>query len=344
MTPLKFNTNPRKYYPPMKDDAMVLSLLHNIYKNVHSLKFNYLAMMTGKHRVGKSISTCWFSHLLDKTFWNDFENRVVYTAEQFMEALESLRKKKIIGGAVVWDEAGVGIPSREWYKMSNRAINYAIQVFGYLRPIIFFVTQDMTYIDSQPRKLFHNFFVARRATVSYNIVTPYDVSYDKKTGKIYYYHPRFKQRLPNGAYSKKYVLDSIILPRPPAKFIERYDKHSEPWKDEIMQRMRKETETVKADYVTFQNMTDRERGKWLAENYEDFPILMSKRSKPNNPLFDVDMVASHMGIPVRKAKIACKFASDILLQKIMEESKGNGDNPPPSYETGIIDPSQYEEV
>ena len=312
------NVNPRAYNLQVKQNELALVYLNKIYVKVHSLKFNHLAMMTGQHRSGKSISTCFFSHLLDKTFWPNFEDRVVYTAEQFMDALETIGKKNIIGGAVVWDEAGVGIPSREWYKTSNKSINYAIQVFGYLRPIIFFVTQDMTYIDSQPRKLFHSFMTAYRGSVSQNIIKPYDISYDKKTGKVYFYYPRFKQKT-GSKYSKKYRLKNIILPKPPEKFMEKYENHSIPWKDEIMIRMKKETKVMHIEGVNFDNMTRDEQVNYLMEEYEGHPEWMARSSQPGHPRFDQDMLASHMGLPVRKAKVVCRLASAKLFSESQDE-------------------------
>lgn len=97
------------------------------------------------------------SLLLDETFEENMEKRIVYDAKSFMDACKEIEEKKIHGAAIIWDEAGVGLSSRDWYDISNKSINYAIQVLGYLHPYIFFVTQDASFLDAQPRKLLTNF-------------------------------------------------------------------------------------------------------------------------------------------------------------------------------------------
>ncbi len=318
------NHNPTKYYPKLDSSRLVEAYLHKIYNRVHRMKFNYLALVTGKHRTGKSLTAVTLSYLLDKTFWDDFENRVVYTGHGFMEACEHLRKNNIIGGAIVFDEAGVGAPSREWWSKANRAISYAVQVFGYLRPIIFWVTQDASFLDSQPRKLLDTLYVCNRVHHRYNEIKPYDVHYDKRTGKIYWKYPRFK-RVQTGAICNMYKLTRIQIPKPPQDLIERYDKHSEPWKGDIMDKMAKVTEPMTEGNQKFEKMSNKERAEWVVQHLDEHPAIESKRSKPGNRIFNPDVIVDIMGITHRDAKTVKHYAETMASQQ-GSDAGGDGDS------------------
>jgi len=306
------------YFPNL--DPSIWSTLHlrHIYKRVHQLRFNFLGMIVGKHRTGKSLAGLSFAHMLDPTFFPNLEDRVVYYADDFMRALEDIRRKNIIGGAIVWDEAGVGVPSREWYNISNKAVGLACQVFGRYRPIIFFVTQDVTYIDSQIRKLFHGFYEMQRMSDKFAIAKPFNVSYNKRIGKVYYRYGRFYSTDMSQSIGKR-VLKAIKLQRPPRKMEARYDDHSKEFKDLIMEQMQERTESY---------TEDRDRKKWdikdiikeLAVNHYDDPEFLSKRSKPDSVIFDKDAIRFMYDISDSKARFI-KKQSEVKVKKMLDEGE-----------------------
>lgn len=320
------NRDPLEYYPTIDQRRFFEVFLHHKYRAVHKMKFCDLNFTTGKHRVGKSLSAILMSHLLDKTFWPNYEDRIVYTAEQFMGALEQIRKKAIVGGCVVWDEAGVGHGSRDWYETSNKAINYALQTLGIYRPVIFFVTHDISYLDSQARRLFNNFFIATRASTTYNVTRPFEVYYDKKGHKKnpYYYYPRFIRRTENGNVCNKFVLKRLIIPKPPQCMIDAYEEHSKPWKDRIMEQMEERTKEIKHKGNRFEDMSNQKRAEWLVGNCDKWPAVFSKRHKPNDPLLDVNVVEDIMNITHRDAKTVKRYAEELLADKSDGSGGGNG--------------------
>ena len=196
-------------------DSKLLGMLYlrHIYRRVHQYRFNFLGMITGKHRTGKSLSAVSISHLLDPTFEKNLEDRIVYYPDDFMAALQKIKQKDIIGGAIVWDEAGVGIPAREWYDISNKSISMTLQVFGRYRPVVFFVTPDVTYIDSQARKLFHGFYELSRFKTEYASMKAFDVRYNKRNTKVYYVYSRFHLKH-DGVYGTNLILKKINV-KPP---------------------------------------------------------------------------------------------------------------------------------
>jgi hypothetical protein len=278
-------------------------------------QFSYLCVLTGRHRVGKSLCAVSFAHVLDKTFMQDFEKRIVYTPDQFLDAVEDIKRKKIIGASIVWDEANLGIPSREWYNISNRAINYSIQAFGYLRPIVFFVTQDMTFIDSQPRKLFHAFYEIKRGSNDYSLIYPFEISYNKRTGKMYYVYPRFSGSQ-GGSRGYKILMKPIRLMKPPKWLIKKYKAHSEIIKDELIDQMKDMAKSFKMRHVQ-----EGDKGKLT-----EVEMLEVLKQEKDNKLFvnsrgryRADIIKNEFGIPMSWAK-TIKIKADIAkLENEAEE-------------------------
>lgn len=313
-------------YPSL--DSRIWSALHlkHIYTRVHKHKFNFLAMVTGKHRVGKSLTALSFAHVLDPTFADNLETRVVYYADEFMDAMKSLRRNNTIGGAIVWDEAGVGLPSREWYNISNKAVGMACQVFGYLRPIIFFVTQDVSYIDSQVRKLFHGFYEMNRLNSEYAIAKPFNVSYNKRNGKVYYRYSRFRSSDIEQSIGIK-VLRRIHVKRPPKSVENHYDRHSKEFKDLIMKQMKQKTEAFEERADEGKKKGIKDIIEELSTEHRDDVEFLSKRSKPDDVILDKNAIRYNFDVSDSKARFIKKKAEIAIRNKMDaeiedEENKG----------------------
>jgi len=296
-----------KVYFPEADPKLLSALyFRHIYKRVHDYKFNFLGFLTGKHRVGKSLNALSFGTALDPTFIDNIEDRVVYYAKDFTRALKQIRDDNIIGGVVIWDEAGVGVPAREWYNTSNKAIGMTLQVFGRYRPIVFFVTQDMSYIDSQARKLFHGFYEVSRVKNDFSIVKPFNVAYDKKSNKVFFMYSRMF--MPNAdAMGSKLTLKKIKITRPIKQVEDTYEVHSKNFKDIIMEQMQERTELFKHGKIDSKKMTVEEIIKDL-ETHKEEPSYLSKRSTPDNIIFDKDAIRHFYTIPDAQARFIKKQA------------------------------------
>ena len=286
-------------YPDVSAETITLNYLRSIWQSVHKMNYNFLGVGTGKHRVGKSIGTTIFCSILDKTFYPNLEERVVYYPNQFMNALKKIANKNIVGGAIIWDEAGVGIPARSWYEMSNKSINFVTQVMGYLRPIIYFVTQDMTYIDSQPRKLFHVFYEYYRNSTDHNFVKPFNISYDKKTGKLYYIYPKINNMVED-VIGTTIKLNRIKISIPPKEMIERYEQHSFDFKNRIMQQMEERISKFdKEEAIDKKFLTQKEILERVINNHDRYE---TKRSSIGNTILDYNLIRFDFGIPTPLAK------------------------------------------
>lgn len=298
-------------------DLAMLYLRH-IYKSIHVNKFNFLGMFTGKHRVGKSLTALSMSCALDKTFADNIEERVVYFADDFMNALEQIKKRRIIGGAIVWDEAGVGIPAREWYDTSNKSISYTLQVFGRYRPIVYFVTQDIHYIDSQARKLFHGFYEMNRINNQYAIAKPFDVKYNKRSSKVYYVYPRY-HHINEGAYGNRLVIKRLNILRPYSEVEDAYEVHSKLFKDKIVEIMKERSEKASQGDIDTKYMTMAEIVDTLVKEQGN-PLYLSKRSKEDNVIFDKDAIRIEFEVPDSQARHIKRLA-EIKVNKVPEDEQ-----------------------
>jgi hypothetical protein len=224
--------------------------LSSIYNQVMRLGFSHLSMTTGRPQTGKSLFDGTINCLLDPTFFDNLETRVVYDANGFMKALNGIIKRHELGRAVMWDEAGVGMPARQWYDISNKAISYTVQVAGVFRPFVGLVTQDMSYIDSQPRKLINTLFEVSRSNNKYATAKVFNITIDRKRGKAYYKSPTMITK--DGIHVK---LKGIRLTKPPKEFIKRYLDHSKPYKERITQMMEQRTEQFDAGVVNTEELS-----------------------------------------------------------------------------------------
>jgi hypothetical protein len=298
--------------------------LRHIWKRVHEQHFNFLAIITGKHRTGKSMGALSFAHALDPTFLDSMEDRIVYYANDFLNQVNELRKKKIVGGVIVFDEAGVGYGSRDWYQESNKAVGGAMQIVGRYQPIVFFVSQDIKLIDSQIRKYFHGFYEMSRSSNEYAFCRPYGVSQDKKSGKIYHLYSRYS--FPNGdAVGSRLRMVGIKIKLPPKDIIKRYESHSKAFKDYILQQMMERTETLEGKKRAEENqMKDSDILAKLVEDKEK-PEALNKTSRPDNVIYDPDYIRFTYGVTDSKARYLKKRA-EILANKDNEISEDESED------------------
>jgi len=297
-----------EHFPVIDPTTLATLYFRKIYRRVHELKFNYLGMITGKHRVGKSLTGVSLAHALDPTFEENLETRVVYYKEGFMSALSEIKDKNIIGGAIIWDEAGLGIASRDWYSNANKTLSKCIQIFGRYRPIVFFITPDMSYIDSQVRKLYHGFFDVSRFDNLYSTMKPLGVSYDKRTGKIFFTYSRICL-MNDDAPGGRLVLNKIRMKRPTKELESRYEHHSKQLKDNVFESMKEdinlfESKQKKKVHSVSEVVDD------IVTNHVDDEAYLTTRSTPDKKVFDINAIRLYYEVTASSATMIKKLAEN----------------------------------
>ena len=245
----KFNEKRFKkidYYHPY------IRYLHHKWIKVHEHSWNLLGCTVGLPRTGKSVYTAFSCYLLNYRF--NMHRDVVFTAKEFRTRINEITD---VGETIVWDEAGVGISARDWYKMQNKEIGKMLQTVGHKCPIIYFVTPDFSFIDSQPKKLFHEFNEVIGRTPEYSMIKPFSLSVDKKKGTIYFKYPKF-------IYDGYNKMTLIKFYKPPDEFIKQYVEWSDPRKISLRNDSKNLMDKVKRTWDIPSVQTD------IMNNIKDF--------------------------------------------------------------------------
>lgn len=275
-------------------NMLALAYLRNKRARVWRTKKSWLASFEGGHREGKSFAATLFGCILDKTFEADMDNRIVHGHQMFIAKIKEFDEKKIYGGVVIADEAGVvgNFSSAEWQTQWMAAINSIFQMFGYLHPIILFIAPDKSFIDSKIRRMFHTLHRVSRPNNEYSIIKPHQLRWNQMKHKWMEISPVIK--IGNTRYKMKH----LILKHYPKDIGARYQAIEQFRKPLMLENL---DQRVRASHIheakkTYDN-------KALAEQvFKDYKEYQSKRSKPDNVILDVDLIKVGLGIPMPLAR------------------------------------------
>lgn len=173
---------------------------------------NWLAIICGETGSGKSYSALSLAHLIGGKV------HVVFTPVEFLRLLNSQKLSK--GDVIVFDEAGVGMSSREWYSVQNKLLGTILQTFRNMNVAVIFTTPNLSFIDVQARKLFHSYletsYLDYEAEEAY--LKAYDIQVNSRLDKLYYKLPRFQDK--NG---RVLTMSHLVLNKPDSKVVEYYE-------------------------------------------------------------------------------------------------------------------------
>jgi len=214
--------------------------------------------MVGGTGLGKSWGAGRECEIIDPNFINNIKEHGIKSVVAFGKAQDYLKmidtgiEDRILkrGSMCMFDEAGVGVPAREWYKEQNKDFSYVSQTFRSSNIGTIFTTPDISFIDSQPRKLFHDYQKAIKVLLDKKMVKvqPFIMENNPRMGKIYYKYPRF--------HAVK--IKRLYIGKPNKIFINEY----EPAKEAFNKSLRKESIKAgeKAEHAKqFRKMSDDER-------------------------------------------------------------------------------------
>lgn len=180
---------------------------------------NVLLITVGGTGTGKSYSNLRILEDVDNTF--DVE-RVAFTPKQFMAITDSgILKRK--GAGILYDDAGITLSSKNWYDITNKMINYYLQIARRENQILAFNTPDMSFIDSSARKLFHMILITSGIDYKRKIVKlkPKFLQINKTTGKIYAKYLIVKK---GTGYGSRKKIKMIEVPLPSQKVVKAYEE------------------------------------------------------------------------------------------------------------------------
>ena len=120
-----------------------------VRKRINQRDKNFMACFVGDTGSGKSSGALAFAERVDPTFTDAC--RVVFTPADFLRTIIEMSK----GQAVIFDEAGVGISSREWQKIQVKLVGFVAQLFRHKNLCVIFTVPSMGFVEKQTRSLSH---------------------------------------------------------------------------------------------------------------------------------------------------------------------------------------------
>jgi len=177
-----------------------------LYKNK-----NWLAIVCGETGSGKSYSAISIAKLVGGRVF------IVFTALEFLELLNSGKLQR--GDVIIFDEAGVGMSSREWYSVQNKLLGSILQTFRNLNLAVIFTVPNLSFVDVQARKLFHTYLETAYLDYEKEIafLRVHDIQVNSRLDRIYYKKP--KVRIANGVFK----MSHLAIPKPDPEMLEYYE-------------------------------------------------------------------------------------------------------------------------
>jgi len=208
---------------------------------------NWLCICCGDTGSGKSYSAIALANMISPRGIT-IKRNVVFNPIQFMERINNKKDLKK-GDILIFDEAGVGMSSREWYSVQNKLLGSILQTFRNLNLGVIFTTPNLSFMDVQARKLFHNYL--ETSTIDYknkiSYLKVYNIQHNSRLDKTYYKTPKFWI---NG---KKINLKHLGVLKPNISLCKAYEKI----KTEYTEKLNKESlEKIKYPKKNFREPLD----------------------------------------------------------------------------------------
>lgn len=253
---------------------------------------NWLSIICGETGSGKSYSALSLANMISPRGIK-IKYNVVFNPIQFLNKINN-SKGLIRGDILVFDEAGVGMAARDWYSIQNKLLGAVLQTFRNMNIGVIFTTPNLSFIDIQARKLFHNYF--ETANIDYEeeiaYIKLYEIQHNSRYDKTYYKHPRFTDK-----HGKKIVCSHLAIPKPNEELIRDYEKVKSKYTQELNLRALEELVTPKDKNTKMSRMQETKEVKQsLKKNYKKY---LKKRG--NREYLDIDLIKSDYKIAHHRA-------------------------------------------
>jgi energy-coupling factor transporter ATP-binding protein EcfA2 len=264
------------------------------------LNKNWLAIVTGETGSGKSYSALSLANWLSRRHYH-----VVFTSKDFLTLLNSGLLRK--GHVVIFDEAGVGMSSRDWYTVQNKILGAVLQTFRNLNIGVIFTVPNMSFIDSQARKLFHHYFETSHIDYEHDVayLKVYEIQYNGKYDKCYFKHPKVN-------YGGKLIkFNKIGILKPSKNLILKYEKQ----KHEYTKALNKDAEDVvrKVDEPKQERKAVDVKGIAQEIINQKEKYLGFRKGKAQIPFIIIERIEENYKIGHNKARIIKQIAERTLF-------------------------------
>lgn len=269
---------------------------------------------------GKSLSATSLAYILDETFEQNLEKRIVYSSRDTLAAFKEIREKRIKGAAVIIDEAGSGdLSNTRWYEEASKIISSELQAVGYLNPFIGFVTQNFSFINTTARKLSQGVFEVSRTNNLYTTIKPYWIETSPFITGIHRRYPIFCENR-EGIPSNVYKLSRIKMGMPPLDIRHRYEAHSQAYKDRLL---------VDSEQTIQALEMDKKKGQVYVEGIEAIVTeivnnknaYMTRSHKAGvKDFLNAEIIRHRHSLPAKDSKLVKALAEQQLHKKLTTDS------------------------
>lgn len=258
---------------------------------------NALVLMAGETGSGKSLSAMALAHDIDPSFGvATMERRLAKSVDEFLDFTTTMHK----GQVLVWDEAGIGLSSAEWWKRANILMNYVLQTFRHENICVIFTAPTMKDLDSKARTRFH--FYAE----------PMSIDFQSQTAKLKFrrwqHNPEkgktYSKRLIHKENNFKFVLGYVEIPMVPRAVYEKYESIMLPWKRNLKADIQEELAEMKEDAVKQASERDIIKSILDGGNMQQY---VSQRKTSKKLFVDANLVSVEYGIGATKARRVARY-------------------------------------
>lgn len=294
------------------EEAIAARYLQYLYDEVHVKGFTLFQSWSGRHRSGKSLTSCAEGYILDPTFYPRMEKRIIRDHNDLFDEVEWIMKTKTKGAYLSIDEGGVSMASSDWQEKWAQDLAKALQMIGWLLPMFSIAAPSRDFVQSKVRKLIHLHNTVRRSSISSTVIHPYHLLSSDITGKQFHPHPRIN------LCGQTYVLNSVRITKPPQFLIGAYERIANPAKEEQMKEF---VSRAKEKNIKYSPLDLDVAAHIVAANPETFMSFSSQRKRI---VLSPELIRSYEGFDKQTDGGVSSYQAKIIKEKAMRILKESG--------------------
>jgi len=179
----------------------------------------------GKRGNGKSYATMTEGHIITGGNFDPVKHISYFDPWKFMR----LVKKSKPGDFLMFDDAGVGVDNREWYKKSNKLISKIVQTFRTKNLFVVWTMPDFGIVDIKARKTFDWFVKMDKLNMKKRQARSrwYEIVTDAWSGEFW------RKTLSFSYNGRTTEIHQVLTDHPPEWMVEPYEKNRKKALDKI---------------------------------------------------------------------------------------------------------------
>lgn len=200
-----------------------------IKHRINTLDKAMMLLIMGEMGSGKSLAAVAIADKVDPTFQH--HKTVVYTVDEFMEALINSKK----GQAIIFDEVGVNVAARDFATVQNKIMSIITQILRYKNVCCIFTTPNARFVDINVRESMNAIMLPKKIDKAANInICKYRILDLDDEGKVVRRQFKYFDGTTGAAGE---IIDPVYVPRPDQDLEDYYLKISIKMKNDKMQEL-----------------------------------------------------------------------------------------------------------